>query len=87
MATMETNHVKLSEQVRQAVKESGLSRYAICKASGIDQGQFSRFMAGTKGLSIGALDNLGDVLGLNIVTTGKRPEIPRRKPRRPRKER
>ena len=84
---MGKKRVTLSDQIRQVVNDSGVSRYAICKASGIDQGQFSRFMAGTKGLSIGALDNLADVLGLNIVTTGKRPEIPRRKPGRPRKER
>ena len=84
---MAKKRTKLSDQVRRAVDESGVSRYAICKATGIDQGQFSRFMAGQTGLSISALDALADALRLDIVTSGKRLDIPMAPRGRPRKER
>jgi len=64
---MEKKRVKLSEQVRRAVKESGLSRYAICKAIGMDQSIMSRFMTGRGGLQQDSLDALADVLRLDIV--------------------
>ena len=69
---MTRKHVKLSDQVRWAVDESGMSRYAICKATGIDQGLLSCFMAGTKGLSIRSLDVLAEVLELDIAPRRKR---------------
>ena len=64
---MKRKRVKLSDQIRRAVDESGLSRYAICKATGIDKGHMSRFMAGKGGLSMANLDALADVLRLCIV--------------------
>lgn len=79
---MGQKQAKLSDQVRRAVETSGASRYAICKASGIDQGQFSRFMAGTVGLSMNALDTLADVLGLRIVANGPVKVSPAGKPGR-----
>ncbi len=78
---------RLSDQVRRAVEDSGVSRYAICKASKIDQGQFSRFMAGTMGLSMNALDALADVLNLRIVVDGPAKVLPAGKPGRPGKVR
>lgn len=87
MQAMGKKRIKLSDQIRQAVNDSGLSRYMICKGAGIDQGSFSRFMQKKIGLSLPTLDALADVLGLNIVTTGKRPEIPKGRRGRPRKER
>lgn len=62
---------KISEQVRRAVNESGLSRYRICKTGGIDQAAMSRFMSGKMEIKIGTLDALADVLGLEIVVCGK----------------
>ncbi len=64
---MGKKRVKLSDQVRRAVDESGLSRYAICKALGMDQAIMSRFMTGKGGLSMAKLDALADLLGLRIV--------------------
>ena len=77
----------MSDQIRQAVNDSGLSRYAICKAGKVDQATFSRFMRGQVGLSLPTLDALADVLGLNIIASGERPEIPKGKRGRPRKKR
>jgi transcriptional regulator with XRE-family HTH domain len=62
---------KLSDQVRRAVDDSGLSRYAICKALGLAQATMSRFMNGKGLLSMEYLDALADLLDLNIIV-GKR---------------
>ena len=84
---MAKKHVKLSDQVRRAVDASGMSRYAICKALDMDQAIMSRFMTGRGGLSMANLDVLADMLGLNIVTTGKPPKIPKGRRGQPRKAR
>jgi len=62
---------KLGDQIRQAVDDSGLSRYAICKATRIDQGGFSHFMAGKAGLTLANLDLVADVIGLGVTLNGK----------------
>ena len=69
---MKKGRVKLSDQLRRAVDESGLSRYRICKETGIDQGMFSHFMAGRVALGLGNVDALADLLELDIVARKKR---------------
>ena len=64
---MSKTRTQFSDQIRQAVEASGLSRYRICKDAGIDQAAFSRFMAGKVGLSMPTVDALADVLGLDVV--------------------
>ncbi len=68
---MTKRRLGLIDQIRRAVKVSDLTRYAIWKATGIDQSTLSRFVAGKRGLSMDALDRLGKLLDLNI-TTGRR---------------
>ncbi len=77
MLTMDKNLNTFSNQIRRVVDESGLTRYAICKKAGIDQGTMSRFMAGKVGLSLATLDALAEVLGLDVVAR----KNPRRKGR------
>jgi transcriptional regulator with XRE-family HTH domain len=72
MGPVAKQRAKLSEQVRRAVEASGRSRYAICKALGLDQATMSRFMSGKGGLSMESLDALADLLDLNI-TVGREP--------------
>ena len=68
MRCMTVNRTPLSEQIRQAVKASGQSQYAICQATGIDKATMSRFVAGIRGLPMNTLDRLADHLNLNITT-------------------
>ena len=57
----------MTEQIQRVIEESGLSRYAIWKASGVSQAALSRFMSGKLGLKTSSLDRLADVLGMEIV--------------------
>lgn len=67
---MGKKRTKMSDQIRAAVESCGVSRYEICKESGIQQAALSRFMAGT-GITTSTLDKLADYLGLEIVVKGK----------------
>jgi hypothetical protein len=69
---------KLSDQIRAFVDSSGHSRYEICKATGLDQGAMSHFIAGRRGLSLDSLDKLAEFLNLRIVSTRPREQSGRR---------
>jgi transcriptional regulator with XRE-family HTH domain len=57
-----------SDQIRDAVNDSGMSRYAICKKLSFNQGAMSRFMSGKSGLSLDMIDRLAELLGLEVAT-------------------
>ena len=61
-----------SDQIRAAITNSGQSRYAICKATGIDAGAMCHFIAGHRGLSLDSLDALAAHLGLVVLVERKR---------------
>jgi transcriptional regulator with XRE-family HTH domain len=63
----------LTDQLRQAIDESGLTRYQIAKATGIDESALAKFYNGHRGLSMGALNALGEFLQLTI-TLGRKPD-------------
>ena len=60
-------HKKLSDEIRDAVNASGMSRYAICQTLGIAEATMSRFMNGKGGLSMEFIDRLAELLGMHIV--------------------
>jgi hypothetical protein len=62
---------KLSDQIRQAVDASGLSRYRICKTLDVAEATMSRFMNRQGGLSMAHLDALADLLDLDITLSRK----------------
>jgi transcriptional regulator with XRE-family HTH domain len=62
-------HKKLSDEIRDAVNASGLSRYSIAKNLGIAESTMSRFMSGKGGLSMDYIDRLAQLLRLHIVVT------------------
>lgn len=63
----------LTDQLRQAIDDSGLTRYRIARATGIDESALAKFYNGRRGLSMEALNALGEYLQLTI-TLGRKPE-------------
>ena len=62
---------KLTDQLREAIDASDMSRYGICKAIDLDQATMSKFMKGKQGLALDTVDKLGELLGLKLVTANK----------------
>jgi transcriptional regulator with XRE-family HTH domain len=62
----------LTDQLRQAIDDSGLTRYQIAKATGIDESALAKFYNGHRGLSVNALNALGELLQLTIIL-GRKP--------------
>ena len=56
----------LTDQLRQVIDDSGLTRYQIAKETGIDESALAKFYNGHRGLSMEALNALGECLQLTI---------------------
>ena len=67
--TRRTN--KLTDQLRRAIDESGRTRYQIAKETGIDESALAKFYNGQRGLSMDALNALGECLSLTIISRQK----------------
>lgn len=65
---MEKKRVKFSDQIRQAVDASELSRYRICKELGIPESMMSRFMNRGMWLGVENMDALAELLDLHVTT-------------------
>jgi hypothetical protein len=73
------NRKPLSDELREAVERSGLSRYSIWQQTGIDQGSLSKFMDGERGLGMESIDKLADLLGLHICAADAKRSRPKGK--------
>jgi transcriptional regulator with XRE-family HTH domain len=62
---------KLTDQIRDAVRQSELTHYEICRQTGIDKASMSKFVSGERGLSLAHLDKLAELLGLRVTKIGK----------------
>ena len=69
MAKLRSN--KLTDQLRQAIDDSRLTRYEIAKQTGIDESALAKFYNGHRGLSMKALNAIGECLNLEIVMRRK----------------
>ena len=56
-----------SDQVRRAINQCGMSRYAISKASGVSQGMLSRFVAGEMDMTLRTLGRIAPFIGVDIT--------------------
>ena len=63
---------QFADQLRQAIDHCGLTRYAICKKTGIKQSLLSKFMHGKGGLSVETINKLCKLLGLRLTATKRR---------------
>jgi transcriptional regulator with XRE-family HTH domain len=74
-----------SDQIRDAIEASGVTRYALAKQAGIAESALSRFMSGKQSMSLATLDRIAETLGLQVIVGV--PEVRKsRKPGRPKKE-
>jgi len=62
----------LTESLREAIEQSGQTRYAIAQGTGISEAQLSRFVRRIQGISIENAELIADHLGLEIVLRPKR---------------
>lgn len=62
----------MTDMVKGAIKNSGLSLNALARETGVQVSSLSRFMRGEQDLVFGAVQNLARVLGLRMVQ--ERPE-------------
>lgn len=56
-----------SDQLRAAIESSDMTRYAISKATGIDQSILSRFVNTDAGLSMENVDKICECLGITLT--------------------
>ncbi|MHB1424718.1 MAG: helix-turn-helix domain-containing protein [Gemmataceae bacterium] len=79
------NMKSFSDQIRDAIKSSCVTRYVLAGQAGIAESVLSRFMSGKQGMSLSTLDKIAEVLGLQ-VRVGVQEVRKSRKPGRPKKE-
>lgn len=63
----------LTDQLRQAIDDCGLTRYRISQETGISESTLAQFYNGHRGLSMEALNALGEFLKLEIKL-GRKPK-------------
>lgn len=73
----------LSDQLRDAISESGLSVREIGKRADVDDGIIHRFLNRERGLTTATLDRLAEALGLKLAEArGRSRSNPERRVRR-----
>jgi hypothetical protein len=61
-----------TEQLQDAIRDCGRSRYALSRETGIGQDHLCRFLNGSKRLLMETIDVLFDALDLEIVVRPRR---------------
>ncbi len=61
----------MSDELREAIKASGLTQRQICLKAHVDPGLMSRFLSGKSMVSLRVADRLAELLGLHIVQGGR----------------
>lgn len=64
---MSKRKATFTDQIRDAIRQCGKTRYAIAKETGIQQSSLCRFAAGTENLSLAACDRLAEAIGMAVV--------------------
>ena len=53
-----------SSQIRDAIKASGVTRYALAEKAGVADSVLSRFMSEKQSMSLSTVDKIAEALGL-----------------------
>ena len=61
----------LTNMLKTAIKQSGLTYYRIAKITGIDEANLGRFMRGEISIRLDKADMLAEYLGLRLVADPK----------------
>jgi len=61
-----------TERLRRAIRESGMTRYAISVKTGIAQSTLCKFLKRERGMSLDSVDRLMECLRLEIKSCRKR---------------
>jgi len=67
--SLEFNNIE--EQFRRAILESDMSRYRLCKLSGVTNSQLSLFVHGKRSLTLCSAAKVAQVLGIELVQKKK----------------
>ncbi len=59
--------IPFSDQLRQALRDSGKSMYRISMETGLDKGVLSKFLRGLRGVSLDSVDVLCEHLGVELA--------------------
>ena len=71
-ADYHTSVTRVEDAMRKALRTAAISRYEVCKRTGVDQGHMSKFMSGQAGFSFETMERIADCLGVEIVVRPKR---------------
>ena len=63
--------LSMTDTVKKAIKDSGMSLNALARATGVQVSSLSRFMRGEQDLVFSAVQSLSAVLGLELHKTAK----------------
>jgi transcriptional regulator with XRE-family HTH domain len=66
-----------ADQVRRAIRDSGLNQNQVATATGLTRGALSRFMAGNRDMNLRTLDKIAPVIGVQPLIVKR----PKRKPK------
>lgn len=67
MAKQKKKRLPISDQLREAIESSELSRYRISKETGIAQSTLSEFINTNRSLSLANIDKVCELLDLELV--------------------
>lgn len=59
--------MKVSETLKAAITNSGLTHYAIAKAAGINPNQLGYFVTGERSMTLETVDKVATALDLELV--------------------
>ena len=62
-----TKRKTFTEQLREAIEKTPVTRYRISQDTGIAEGVLSRFVRGQVGLSVASINTLVEYLNLELV--------------------